>query len=110
MLKDLLDAARRRLGLSAESNEPAQVPREHIRLSNPYHAIAIHAGPKRCEAVKPLLGKRYLSKEAPRLPLKDCTEPACSCHYRHHDDRRLDGKPLDHNGVPLPHPGRRGND
>jgi hypothetical protein len=31
---------------------------------------------------------RYLSREAPPLPLKDCTSPECTCRYEHHEDRR----------------------
>ena len=108
--KDLLDAARRRLGLADSSQEFNQVPRENIRLTNPWHAVAVQPGPKRCKAVEALAGNRYLSKDAPNLPLRDCTEPQCSCRYRHHEDRRHAGVPLDDNGVPLPNAHRRNTD
>ena len=110
-IKDLLDAAKRRLGKSAETPpELQQTPREHVRLSNPWHSVSIAPGPTRCEAVTKMLGERYLSKTAPLLPLKDCTESACTCRYRHHDDRRLEGTGLDRNGMPIPHPKRRNSD
>lgn len=111
VLKDFLDSAMRRLGVSTGTDAATnQVPQEHVRLSNPWHSVAIQPGPKRCEAVTGRLGMRYLSRDAPKLPLKDCTEPACTCRYRHHDDRRLDGTALDRNGMPLPHPQRRDGD
>jgi hypothetical protein len=110
-IKDLLEAARRHLGMSDEvPAELQQEPREHIRLSNPWHSVSIAPGPKHCEAVTKLLGTRYLSSKAPMLPLKDCTQAECSCRYRHHDDRRLDGAALDRNGMPLPGPKRRSSD
>jgi hypothetical protein len=37
-----------------------------------------------------LLGTRFLSKEAPRLPLKGCSIGSdCRCSYQHHEDRRV---------------------
>ena len=108
--KDLLDAARHRLGLTDSPPEFSQVPQENIRLTNPWHAVAVQAGPKRCKAVEALTGNRYLSKDAPKLPLRDCTEPQCSCRYRHYEDRRHAGVPLDDNGVPLPNAHRRNTD
>jgi hypothetical protein len=38
--------------------------------------------------VRKLVGQRFLSREAPRLPLRDCDRPDCSCRYEHHEDRR----------------------
>jgi hypothetical protein len=110
-LKDLLDAAKRRLGLEDPvAKQLKDRPREEIRLTNPWHAVAIQPGPKRCAAVEALLGQRFLSSDAPNLPLKDCTESQCTCRYRHYEDRRHEGVPLDRNGMPLPHPHRRNND
>jgi hypothetical protein len=109
-LKDLLDAARRRLGLADSTPEFDQAPREHIHLTNPWHAVAIQPGPKRCKSVEALAGNRYLSNDAPKLPLRDCTEPQCSCRYRHYEDRRHASVALDANGMPLPNPRRRNTD
>jgi hypothetical protein len=109
--KDLLNAAKRRLGLvDPVTKQLKDLPREEIRLTNPWHAVTIQPGPKRCAAVEALLGQRFLSRDAPSLPLKDCTESQCTCRYRHYEDRRHEGVPLDRNGMPLPHPHRRNND
>lgn len=109
--KDLFDAAKRRLGLADPvAEEIRKLPREDIRLTNPWHSVAVQPGPKRCAAVENLLGQRFLSKEAPRLPLKDCTESQCTCRYRHFEDRRNEGVALDRNGMPMPHPHRRNTD
>ena len=56
-----------------------------------YHAVSIRHGARCCKAVAALDGKRYLSTEAPSLPLAGCSSPgACQCKYRHHSDRRED--------------------
>jgi hypothetical protein len=35
------------------------------------------------------IGKRYLQRDAPRLPMSGCLTPAsCSCKFRKHADRR----------------------
>jgi hypothetical protein len=54
-----------------------------------WHAVHVAAGPGACPAAIALGKQRFLSKEAPRLPLKECTSPdTCKCAYRHHKDRR----------------------
>ena len=58
------------------------------RVTNPYHAVSIKAGPN-CEKTALQYGqRRYLSREAPTLPLPTCNSKACTCRYLHHDDRR----------------------
>jgi hypothetical protein len=110
-IKSLLQNATRRLGTPAATDEVLKPqPRENIRRSNPWHAVTILPGPKRCAAATRVLGERYLSSEAPLLPLKECTEPDCRCRYRHHDDRRFDGVSFDEKGEQLGHPVRRNTD
>jgi len=59
------------------------------RRSTPWHAVSVVAGPACCEAARALPQVRYLSREAPRLPLPDCLSPgSCSCSYKHYVDRR----------------------
>jgi hypothetical protein len=59
------------------------------RRSTPWHAVSVVAGPSCCESARALSPTRYLSREAPRLPLPDCKSPAsCSCSYKHYVDRR----------------------
>ena len=43
-----------------------------------------------CDAVQNLGNVRFLNREAPLVPLKNCTQKAtCSCRYVHHADRRI---------------------
>jgi hypothetical protein len=61
---------------------------QNHRVTNPYHAVSIKAGPY-CQRTAQEYGKRrYLSREAPPLPQPTCDTRNCSCRYLHHDDRR----------------------
>jgi hypothetical protein len=53
-----------------------------------YHAVSIEPGRNCCHSARMLQGTRFLSREAPALPLKNCSNDQCTCHYAHHDDRR----------------------
>jgi hypothetical protein len=69
----------------ADKNDKAKKPPPNVA----WHAVTIVAGSGACAACTALGKRRFLSKEAPRLPLADCTSPArCKCAYRHHKDRR----------------------
>jgi hypothetical protein len=57
-------------------------------VSNRFHAVTIRFGQDACPAVQALAKNRFLAKEAPRLPLDECTVADCQCEYKHHDDRR----------------------
>ncbi len=72
-----------RLGRRELNVRPARV-----RVANHYHAVSIAAGPRACEAAKAHAGHRYLSREAPTLPVPGCTCLDCQCRYDHHEDRR----------------------
>lgn len=59
------------------------------RRSTPWHAVSVVIGPSSCETARGLPAIRYLSRDAPRLPLPDCMSPAsCACSYKHYVDRR----------------------
>ena len=73
------------------------VPRERSRSDQQFHAVSILAGPQVCDAAKARVGYRFLSRDAPRLPLKDCTCPNCTCRYVHHADRRVFARRLSDN-------------
>lgn len=46
-----------------------------------------------CEAVKEIMGIRYLSREAPLFPLAECDRSEkCKCIYKRWDDRRQDDR------------------
>jgi hypothetical protein len=76
---------RRRIGAQVRN---AGRPVESRRIGNPYHAVSIEPGMRACDAVRKLENRRFLSSNAPMLPLKGCGSPTCQCRYVHHDDRR----------------------
>lgn len=58
-------------------------------VSSKWHSVSIKPGRKACPAVVAAENKRWLSRDAPSLPLAGCTQPrGCSCVYKHHEDRR----------------------
>jgi hypothetical protein len=61
----------------------------HIRVGNPWHAVGIAGGTPCCRASVAQRNLRYLSHEAPQLPLAGCSQPKkCLCKYKHYSDRR----------------------
>jgi hypothetical protein len=60
----------------------------HLYISNKWHAVSIALCPRACSAARKSHGIRFLSKDAPVLPLPDCRAPLCTCRFRHHEDRR----------------------
>ena len=64
-----------------------EVVRSH-KVCNPYHAVGIASGANACTAARSLRDQRFLSSEAPRLPLAACNMESCTCRYQHHTDRR----------------------
>ncbi len=59
------------------------------RRASPWHAVSIVTPNFCCEAAQRARGARFLSAEAPRLPLPTCTyDASCLCSYKHHSDRR----------------------
>jgi hypothetical protein len=63
-------------------------PVKAVRVTNPYHSVAVVPGPGACQAARRCANQRYLSAEAPVLPLKECDAATCGCHYQHFTDRR----------------------
>lgn len=61
---------------------------KQTRARNRWHAVSIVPRGQACEAAQACRGKRYLSLEAPRLPLQGCDAAQCQCRYRHFEDRR----------------------
>jgi hypothetical protein len=60
------------------------------RKSEPWHAVAIMSrGGESCAGAILCRSKRFLSGDAPLLPLAECDRPqSCPCTYRHYMDRR----------------------
>jgi len=57
-------------------------------LTNPFHAVSVQPGPSACQTARDCAEKRFLSAEAPTLPLAGCDATRCNCRYLHHQDRR----------------------
>ena len=53
-----------------------------------YRSVSIVCGSGACESAKALSEKRFLSSEAPMIPLPDCNSSTCTCKYVHYQDRR----------------------
>jgi len=74
-----------------------------IPLTNPWHAVAIRSSQLRCPAATQLGKRRFLSGEAPSLPLPDCAcSEQCRCLYQHFDDRRTLTRRATDEGRPAP--------
>lgn len=58
---------------------------------NPYHCVELKMPHDACKEVQKLYGKRFLSAEAPVLPLPGCDQN-CRCKFKHHNDRREDDR------------------
>ena len=56
--------------------------------SSEYHAVSIKFPQRVCDAAKAMDGQRFLSNEAPALPLAECDLAECNCHFSHYKDRR----------------------
>ena len=56
---------------------------------NPFHAVSVLVTGSCCQEARKLAGERFLSRNAPPLPLPNCTMPeACACRFKKHIDRR----------------------
>ncbi len=62
-------------------------PKEKVP-ENKYHGIAVMCEDDACAAAKALGKKRFLSHEAPPIPLPNCDSANCHCRYEHFEDRR----------------------
>jgi len=67
---------------------------------SPFHAVEIRCTNNACQAAQDTQGERYLSAEAPALPLGQCDRPdQCQCRYQHHEDRRGNSRRGGGNGL-----------
>jgi len=80
-----LNASRR--SAKAAPAVPASVGNSRLSGSR-FHAVSVCLDPSPCHAVRELADQRFLSSEAPVLPLPNCDQPDCSCHFEHYSDRR----------------------
>jgi len=88
-LRNLLSWFTRRYTEGQMRREGTRARVEHVQVTNPWHAVGIVTGVSCCRAAAFLRETRFLSNQAPTLPLQGCTQPkACRCRYKHFSDRR----------------------
>jgi len=81
----------RRLLFSARGTSQINHERERrtgFGASQPFHAVSILPEEAGCPAAASIKAQRFLSENAPRLPLADCSAVNCRCKYLHYADRR----------------------
>ncbi|MEJ2604445.1 MAG: hypothetical protein P8172_14360 [Gammaproteobacteria bacterium] len=79
--------ARRSPGATEKDRAPAAAPKRR------FHGVEVIPGASVCcDGAREIAGKRFLTDEAPILPLTDCDQPECSCRYQHYTDRRTDDR------------------
>ncbi len=72
---------------SKPKSDPARSGGDRRQPSR-WYAVSIVPGETSCKLVRMHQGTRWLSAEAPRLPVPGCDEQQCECRYRHFADRR----------------------
>ena len=77
--------SRRSKAKSASTNKHST---KTIKKEPSFRAVSIQICPQACAAAKKLRDKRFLSGQAPMLPLADCNVKDCKCKFVHHKDRR----------------------
>jgi hypothetical protein len=78
-------AASRALGKTSAANTKSGA-------TSDWHSVTILSSFNACDAAKALEGKVFLATEAPSLPLADCDNTTCRCHYGYLDDRRQEDR------------------
>jgi hypothetical protein len=77
--------AAREKELERRRNRPPRI------AAHPWHAVAV-AGTGGCGLSAQLSGRRFLSADAPLLPLPGCAVRPCRCRYVHYADRRAEDR------------------
>ncbi len=93
----LIDWLTNRFGLSSDKKNQAAA--RSAKPAQPYHAVRVIPGPHACEAAKAVSDTRFLTNDAPRLPVPGCNRATCECRYKHYADRREDARRLADSGV-----------
>lgn len=69
-----------------------KVERASNQTASPYRSVSIRPMKDSCGSAKSLQDQRFLTREAPRLPLPNCDAAVCQCRYSHFEDRRVDDR------------------
>ncbi len=79
---------------AAEGRAPQQA-----KAGGRFGAVEIRIRGRACEPARSLKGQRFLSREAPALPLPACTAAQCTCKFTKWSDRRSESRRLEHGGL-----------
>jgi hypothetical protein len=79
------------------SPNPSPPPR--AKAGGRFGAVQIRPRGNACRAAHLLENHRFLAKNAPALPLRECTAARCACTFSKLPDRRSDARRLDHGGL-----------
>ncbi|MGI9331144.1 MAG: hypothetical protein ACR2QB_10565 [Gammaproteobacteria bacterium] len=72
-----------------EKTGPLVITRnEPSKKAKRYYGVYVQIDNNPCEAVRAISEDRYLSTEAPRLPLANCNREKCRCMLQPTNDRR----------------------
>jgi hypothetical protein len=88
-------AAYRLMALRA-APRPARGAAPPPKAGGRFSGVEIRTRGGACRAAQALRGRRFLSKDAPSLPLPDCTHATCACSFSKLPDRRTEGRRLDY--------------
>jgi hypothetical protein len=62
---------------------------QSVSRTNAFQAVSVIACQQACAAASKAQGQRFLARQAPRLPLIDCSRPGdCRCRFEKFADRR----------------------
>jgi hypothetical protein len=85
---------------SAQRPKPPKAnPAPRAKEGGRFGAVQIRARLGACRAAQLLEGQRFLSKDAPKLPLRECSVARCSCTFSKLPDRRSDGRRIESGGL-----------
>lgn len=79
--------------LFSRASDDKTVNRSAIRAKPDFQFRGVEVIPDAsacCKAVEALAGRRLLVDEAPQLPLPNCDQASCECHFEQYTDRRTD--------------------
>jgi len=86
--------------LSARRPKPPKAnPAPRTKEGGRFGAVQIRARLGACRAAQLLQGHRFLAKDAPNLPLRECSAVRCSCTFSKLPDRRSDGRRVETGGL-----------
>jgi hypothetical protein len=75
------------------------LPRKSEQTSQPFAGVRIRVGSGACEAAQAIVNEHFLVKQAPELPLRECTAPRCRCSFEKLSDRRAESRRWADEGI-----------